>query len=111
MRVILLCLMLFCTAAIGAPFIVSDPWPTTVSQPTNCHLLLDASPDKSIPVTKNADGSVYCNIDIAGASIGPHISSVNVCNDAGCSASVPLNFTLLPALSKPTAPTNLRIKL
>lgn len=95
-------------AAVASPFIISDPYPTTVAQPERCHLIVDALPDMNVPVTVNADASVFCKWDIASIANGTHQSTVTACNTLGCSTAVKFPF-VKAIIGIPLAPVNLTI--
>lgn len=57
--------------AFAAPFIVSDAYPPTDLQPTHCEAV-EGTNVWANAVAVNVDGSVYCNIDLAGVSRGRH---------------------------------------
>lgn len=66
--------------ARAAPFVVSDPWPPTRDQPTHCRYTLNGGSAVDAPVAKNADGTVYCLMDVAGAVIGKNTLTVEAVN-------------------------------
>lgn len=83
------------SATASAFSIVSDPWPTTGAQPTSCEAT-EGTKVYSNAVVANADGSVFCKIDIGTPSAGKHTYSVVAkSNQVGVtdSAAVPLSWS------------------
>lgn len=115
MKLILVAVMLWCTTAFGAPFIVSDEWPSTASQPTYCFIIVDGKPSRSSIVGKNlTTGGVYCYIDLAIETTGAHTSLVNGCIGSDstkvCGGDVAFNFTKpAPVLTAPVNVKGLRV--
>lgn len=102
-KILLLVLMLLSSAAMSAPFVVSDPLDPRA---TNCGVFLDAAAKVTITVT--ADGTdKICKYDVSGVSVGSHtIRMTAIANDPiwGSQESVqsaPLSFVRPAGVSAP----------
>ncbi len=104
---LLLTLLLFCLVSISyaSPYLICDPYPTTVVQPTYFELTIDGGAAiQSVPQT-TADGKrLY--YDLASVTTGSHNMTIKACNEWGCSSSVP--FSLTKAV--PVAPANIKLE-
>lgn len=88
--------LLFPAMAAASPFIVSDPYPLTGAQPTHCEAVEGTTTYRNAVAT-DAQGRVYCKIDIAGIATGSHQLQVKATSTApgvDASASVPFVFTI-----------------
>lgn len=93
------------TALSAAPYIVSDPYPTTGTQPDTCKAVEGTKTYES-PVGKNADGTVFCHIDLAGAPNGSHAMQVYAVSTLwGSSTAVPFSFVA----GAPALPASLKL--
>ena len=111
LRLLLIAIFLFVgSAAIAAPFIVSDPWPYGGLQPDTC-----TATEQPGPLTRDLDlfvggaGQKSIQEDIADSVPGTHTWSI-VCwsNTGGILPSPPVEFTF--SIGVPlAAPTGLRI--
>src|SRR5258706_8277685 len=107
---VIVALMLASSLAVAAPFVVSDPLATGVTQ---CGVFLDAAPKVTVPVTAVTTpvaGNI-CKVDVGAVSTGNHTISLTaitvndpVWGSQESPRSLPLAFTR-PAV--PTAPTGL----
>jgi len=111
MKRLLLCgLYSFTTVATAAPFLVSDPLATGVTQ---CGIYLDAAAKVTSPVGTDASGLPICKYDLASVSVGSHtvkataISIDPVWGNQESAQSLPFAFSR-PAASV-TAPTNIKL--
>ena len=111
MKTILILAMVFIpTTVFAAPFLVCDPYPSTVAQPTHFILIIDGgSPIRSTPQTTPEGVRLY--YDLATISPGTHTVSVKACAGGElwgevCSAEVPFVFT---RPSSPSAPRNISL--
>lgn len=94
----------------AAPFLVCDPYPTTVVQPTSFLVVLDGAAPVEVAAFRQADNSVRLSYDLSAVSVGNHTVTVTARNIWGDSnASSPFAFTR-PS-QNPTAPANLSIKI
>ena len=101
---LILALLLMASTAWGSPFLVCDPYPTTVTQPTYFNVVMDGgSPVQSEP--ESVPGGVRLKYDLASISTGVHNATVAACNEWGCSSTVPFGFTK----AAPSAPANIRL--
>jgi len=102
---IVLAILLSSTAVMAAPFLVCDPYPTTVSQPTYFSIVPDGGAAiTSIPEVVTG-GAVRIHHDLVGVTTGLHNWTVAACNEWGCSTSVPFVFTKVV----PSGPSGLRL--
>lgn len=106
-KLLALLITCFTISAQAAPFILSDPYPTTVTQPDTCTWTSSTGAVFKSPVGVNADGSKYCHIDLATLPRGQSYSgSVTADSSAwGSSTPVPFGFNASP----PNAGTGLRL--
>ncbi len=105
-------LMFISSQVWGAPFVVSDPLTTGVTQ---CGVFLDAAAKVTIPVTAvtmPVAGNI-CKVDVGGVSAGNHTVSMTaitvndpIWGSQESPQSSPLAFTK-PAV--PTVPSGLRL--
>jgi hypothetical protein len=104
-------LMLTSSLVWGAPFVISDPLTSGVTQ---CGVFLDSIPKVTIPVTAVTVPTVgnICRFDIGTVTSGPHSITMTaiavdpVFGSQESPQSVPLAFTK-PAV--PTVPSNLKL--
>lgn len=90
--------------AYASPFIVCDPYPTTVEQPDYFNVTLDGG--AVVQSTPQAvTGGLRLHFDLSGISNGTHNMTVAACNEWGCSSTVPFGFTK----AVPGAPANTRL--
>ena len=102
---IIVAIILMASISWAAPFVVCDPYPTTVIQPTFFNVIMDGgAPIQSLPevVTGNA---VRLHYDLAALSTGAHTMTVAACNEWGCSSTVPFPFTK----AVPTVPSGTKL--
>jgi hypothetical protein len=108
---LILAMVLLPMVALASPFLTCDPYPTTVTQPTEFGIIMDtASVDTYVPATTNTDGSKGLNYDLANLAIGAHNVKVRACvpdtstTPAGrsCSDYTPFSFSITP--KAPSAP-------
>lgn len=98
-------LLLIPTIAWSAPFLVCDPYPTSVVQPTYFSLVIDGgSAIQSTPEVLT-DNSVRLHYDLTGIATGAHNITAAACDVWGCSSAVPFGFTR----TVPGAPANLKL--
>lgn len=72
---IVLAILMFYGTAMAAPFLVCDPYPTTVTQPTHFNVTIVPLAPFDVPATRNPDNSVYLHYDLASITVGPHTAS------------------------------------
>jgi len=88
----------------ASPFLVCDPYPTTVTQPTYFNVVMDSgAPVQSTP--ESVTGGLRLHYDLVSISNGSHSATVAACNEWGCSSTVPFAFVK----SAPSAPANIRL--
>jgi hypothetical protein len=93
--VLLLVLLLgFLGVAESSPFLVCDPYPVTIQQPTSFLLTFDGGAPIEVPAVINTDGSVQIKYDMSSISTGGHTVIAQAKNVWGVSAaSSPFVFT------------------
>lgn len=90
----LLLLMAFSAIVESAPFLVCDPYPVTIQQPTSFILTFDGGAPVEVPAVSNTDGSVQIKYDLSSIAIGGHTVVAQAKNLWGVSAaSSPFVFT------------------
>jgi hypothetical protein len=108
MKRTLLAVLIFPSAALAAPFVVSDPLAPVA---THCGVFLDTGAKVVIPVTVEGSGKI-CKFDLAGISNGSHVVKMTgIVNDPLWPAeesaqSAPLSFARPAA---PAIPAGLRL--
>ncbi len=109
MRIILLtllALLLVLVSTAGAtPFLVCDPYPSTVVQPTYFLLVFDGGTPIQSPV-EAVTGGVRLHYDVGALTKTNHTSTVAACNTGGCSTVVPFSFTL----AVPASPVGIKLE-
>ena len=108
-------LLTFTGLAFGA-YLVCDPYPTSVTQPTNFHIYMDgATTPIESPAFKNPDNSVQLKHDLSSVTVGQHTVQVSaVIEDVwGISETTrtPFTYTKRDVNIKPNAPTGLGLAL
>jgi len=94
--------------AFGAPFVTSDPYPTTVTQPDGFVLTVDGGSQITSPA-QAVTGGVRLHHDVSGVSTGSHTMRIKAYkNDAvwGRLESDEAVFTFVRPAS-PAAPANI----
>ena len=109
MKIAGIILLFLCAKAHAAPFLVSDPYPSGLSQfltPTSFNLT-GLGPAVNSPALVNADGTVVLHYDLSGLGNGTFTVTASAVNQFGgiSPASAPFSF----GIGTPSAPTNLRI--
>lgn len=96
--------------AIAAPFLTSDPYPASVSQPDSFRVGLDSGALISVPATTNPDGSRSLYYDLAplGIANGSHQFKVTAVNSLWGLESPQANFPF--GKGAPTVPAGLGLK-
>lgn len=83
--------------AFASPFIISEPYPYTMTQPTSC-IAVDGNTVYESPV-EVVEGGLRCKIDIQGAAEGQHTMQVRAkrVTETGVveSTSVPFSFNMI----------------
>ena len=75
------------STVFAAPFLVCNPYPTTVSQPDSFVISLDGGTTKiTVPAYKNADNSVMVHYDMAGLTQKVYQVTGSACTGILCSA-------------------------
>lgn len=66
------------------PFLYTDSYPTSGTQPTHCYLYVDGSgtPIKSLVGVKG-NGDVYCRVDLSGVTVGTHTLQLSAAIESG----------------------------
>lgn len=115
-RVLMALLLCAWGLAHGQPFLLADPVPAGVAQPTSYKFSINGGPLQACAVVTAADGSVQMKCDLAGTGVpvpgvtytGKAFTFVAVAtNSAGDSpSSSPFVY---PSPAKPAAPGTLRI--
>ena len=83
----------------AAPFVVSDTYPTTTTQPTYFNVVMDGGAAVQSAPQVMGDNSVRLHYDVGAVTTGTHSMTVAACNEWGCSSTVPFSFTKgVPAL-------------
>lgn len=108
--IIFLLLLSGWACAQASPFIVSAPYPKDAKPvPTHCGFFMDAAAKQTTAVAKNAEGLVYCKLDIANLAAGSHTVTAThivqgdpVFGNAESAKSAPLNFTKPSPAGAPT---------
>ena len=96
---IALLLVVFPAAVFAAPFVISDTYPTTTTQPTYFNVVMDGGAAVQSAPQVMGDNSVRPHHDVGAVSTGTHSMTVAACNEWGCSSTVPFSFTKgVPAL-------------
>lgn len=77
----------------AAPYLVSNPYPSTGTQPDYFLVIFDGgAPTQSVPYS--VSGGTALHFDLAGIPSGNHTVGVAACSSLwGCSASTPFEFT------------------
>lgn len=102
MKRLLILLILLIPSLVSAQtipaWVVCDPYPTTVLQPTHFELTLDGGAPFNSPAFVKADSSVILHYDVSGVSVGTHRLTIKACitpsgnQVGGCSSTVPFDF-------------------
>lgn len=87
------------------PFLVSDPYPTSVTQPVKFVVTIDGgAPVDSAPLV-GPNGEKSLHFDVGAINPGTHHITVKAANQYGVSVSVPFDFVN----DIPEPPQNLQI--
>jgi hypothetical protein len=103
---LILALVFIPCLAFGAPYLICDPYPTTVTQPTYFELVMDGGTAIQSPVQVLTDNSVRLHYDLGSISAGTHNVTVAACDMWGCSSTVPFGFSK----AVPGAPANTKLE-
>ena len=110
MKRLILALLVFAGPVLGAPFLVSDPYPNTAPQPDSFRVGLDSGALINVPTFTNPDGSkqLYYDLGPLGITNGSHQFKVTAVNALWGLESTQTNFTF--AKGAPGAPAGLGIR-
>ena len=113
-KIAIVLLVLFPSLCLAAPFLICDPYPSSVTQPTFFKVSIDGGAEvDSLPQT--VTGGVILHYDVGNVSVGVHSWTVRACIETdewgggGCSATSPFSSTRHEVGSGPSVPTGLRL--
>jgi hypothetical protein len=73
---LLIVFLLLAAMSQAAPFLVCDPYPTTVAQPTSFLVTMDGGAQVEVAALKLADNSVRLSYDLTAVAVGNHTVTV-----------------------------------
>jgi hypothetical protein len=86
---------------LGAPFLISDPYPNDKNQPTR-FLIVEGELKYYVPAQKLPDGSVRLRFDVSQLPDGEHTVSVKAVNDRNHEESISMRLKLVKIGEKVT---------
>lgn len=105
--------LLICDICAAAPFLVSDPYPLTGTQPASFNVQLDSAASVSVPAVVNSDGRRQLRYDVGQLTIadGAHTFKVSAVAPSGVGAptNFPFTWPLPQSAPPPDSPVNLRL--
>jgi hypothetical protein len=110
-KIIVLLVMLVPSVVFASPFVVSDPYASTVVQPTEFVVRVDGGADVVSPV-ETVTGGVRLQYDVGGVSAGSHtitVKAVRIDPIWGRLESTTVNFTFVRPAA-PTAPASIGLE-